>query len=125
LNYDGTSAVDGGVGYDTLLISNDIDLDFSDTNLESISNIEKIDLTSGDHTLTNLSLDDVLDMTDANNTLEITGDDADELLNVDTTGWTQESVVDDGTSTTYTYSNDTTSDSITLIVDDNIQNSGL
>ncbi|MEN4054163.1 Ig-like domain-containing protein, partial [Sulfurimonas sp. NWX79] len=120
------SLLDGGSGNDTLILNANDSIDFGniDTLNNTIMNIEKIDLSQGDHILDNLSLDDVLDMTDTNNTLEITGDAADQV-NVDTTGWTQESAVDDGTSTTYTYSNDATSDSITLIVDDNIQNTGL
>ena len=121
------SVADGGSGFDTLVLVNNDSIDFSalDATNNPITNIEKIDLTQGDHTLDNLSLDDVLDMTDSNNTLQITGDAADQV-NVDTTGWTQQgTAVDDGTSTTYTYSNDSTSDSVTLIVDDNVQNTGL
>ncbi len=136
LDYDGTTAVDGGAGYDTLVISNDINLDFSDTNLANIANIEKIDLNSGDHTLDNLSLDDVLDMTDSNNTLEIIGDgdgDAtietgeDNVSTIDTQGWNKLSETHDDTNgtTTYEYSKDGSSDSITLVIDDNINNTGL
>ena len=121
------SVINGGSGFDTLVLTNNDSIDFSalDATSNPIANIEKIDLTQGDHTLDNLSLDDVLDMTDTNNTLQITGDGTDQV-NVDTTGWTQQgTAVDDGTSTTYTYSNDSTSDSVTLVVDDNVQNTGL
>ncbi|WP_193111434.1 beta strand repeat-containing protein [Sulfurimonas paralvinellae] len=124
---DGTDIVDGGTGFDTVHIDTAITLDTTTTlDFSKLDNIEKIDFSTNSHndTITNLSLDDVLDMTDTNNTLEITGDSADQV-NVDTSGWTQQSAVDDGTVTTYTYSNDSTSDSVTLIVDDNLQNSGL
>jgi hypothetical protein len=119
--YDGTTDIDAGAGYDTIVFDADLDVDFSDANVARIENAEKLDLTEGTHTV-DISLDDVLNMTDEDNTLEIAGDSAD-TLNVDTSGWTQESAVDDGSSTTYTYSNG--SDSITLIVDDNINNTGL
>jgi len=119
--YDGTTEIDAGAGFDTIVLDGDLDIDFSDANIARIENIEKLDLTEGTHNVA-LSLDDVLNMTDEDNTLEITGDDADSL-NVDTSGWTQESAEDDGSVTTYTYSNG--SDSITLIVDDNINNTGL
>jgi len=115
--------VDGKGGEDTLILDGNDSIDFAALNHIEIKNIETIDLRSGDHTLDNLSLDDVLSMTDDRNTLEIIGDDAD-VVNVNTNGWNPVgTVVDDGSSTTYTYSNG--SDSITLIVDDNINSTGL
>ncbi len=81
-------------------------------------------MTGGDHIINNLSLSDVLDMTDPGNTLEITGDSSD-TLSVDTVGWTQTSAVDNGTNTTYEYSHDGSSDSISLTVDDEIITTGI
>lgn len=122
------SVIDGGVGFDTVILNNGINLDFSDTNIESIANIEKIDMIDGDHAITNLTLSDVLDMTDSGNgnTLEITGD-ASDTLEVDTTGWTQQSAVDNGDNTTYNYTtgSDGSGDSISLTVDDEIITTGM
>jgi Ca2+-binding RTX toxin-like protein len=70
--------IDGGTGFDTLLISNDV-LDFSALSDGTIENIEKLDLNSADAQSISLSLDDVLDMTDANHVLEITGGEGDEI----------------------------------------------
>ncbi|WP_345974244.1 Ig-like domain-containing protein [Sulfurimonas sp. HSL3-7] len=123
--------VDGGLGSDTITIEADINLDFSDANIANhLSNIEQIDLTSGDHAIVNLSLDDILTMTDSNNTLTITGDASDSVAAVDKSGWTQDAInvgnEDNGDGTaTYVYSNDTTSDSITLTIDDNVNNTAL
>ncbi len=123
--YDGTIAIDAGAGFDTLVIAGDIDLDFSDTTLAQVSNIEKIDLTDGAHTLSNLSLDDVLDMTDPGNELIIAGDSSDAIANLNTSGWNAVSQTSDTTTgtTTYEYSNGT--DSLTLTVDDQIDTTGM
>jgi|GEM_PF-6937432 len=129
-SYDSSTAIDGGDGYDVLTLNSELSLDFSDTNMASIVNIEKIDLTvNGNHTLSNLSLDGILSLTDTDNTLEITGDLADSVETVDQTGWTKnESHVDSDTTdgmNEYVYDSKTTSDSITLKVDEQIDNTGL
>ena len=87
---------------------------------DSIYNAEIIDATDSEAQVMNLTLSDVLELTDTDNELTILGDDNKvDTLNVDTSGWTQDSVTSnsDGT-TSYEYSN--TSDSITLTVDDQI-----
>lgn len=123
--YESGDMVDGGVGYDTITVSTDASLDNLD--FAKLDNIEEIDMSnSGMNAINNLSLNDVLDMTDTDNTLVIKGDDGVDTVNsVDTTGWTQSAKTDDGTNTTYEYTNDTTSDSITLIVEDQIDNTGM
>jgi len=121
--YDGSTAIDGGTGTDTvttLLVGGNLDF-------TKLDNIETIDLTAnGNHTVSNLTLNDVLNITDANNTLAIKGDNADNIAAVDKTGWTKNGVAthSNGTST-FQYSHDGTNDSITLTVDDNINNTGL
>jgi len=75
-------------------------------------------------------------MTDSNNTLEITGDGngdstivagEDNVSTIDTQGWNKLSETHDGATgtTTYEYSKDGSTDSITLVIDDNINNTGL
>ena len=73
-------------------------------------------------------------MTDSSNTLTITGDGdgnatistgEDNVSAVDTTGWSKSAETDNGTSVTYEYSKDGSGDSITLTIDDNINNTGL
>ncbi|MBD3796778.1 MAG: hypothetical protein IE887_03375 [Campylobacterales bacterium] len=117
--------VDGGTGYDTITLATDASLDSID--FGKLDNIEEIDMSgSGTNAINNLSLNDVLDMTDANNTLAIKGDDGVDSVNtVDTTGWTKTAESDNGLNTTYEYTKDTTSDSITLIVEDQIDNTGM
>jgi hypothetical protein len=117
---DGLDTIDGGAGLDTIKLASAITLDFS-----KLHNIETIDLTAnGAHTISNLKLDDVFNITDSNHVLEIKGDSADKVNAVDTTGWTKTSGVDNGTSTTYIY-HDSSSNSITLKVDDNINHTAL
>jgi hypothetical protein len=74
-------SIDGGNGFDTLLISGDQNIDFSLLS-ENISNIESINLGEGSQTIT-LNLEDVLEMTDAAHTLRIDGDSGDKI-NLDT-----------------------------------------
>ncbi|MFA7028615.1 MAG: hypothetical protein WC163_11655, partial [Sulfurovum sp.] len=64
--------IDGGTGYDTLLIKGDQEIDFSGLS-EHISNIETIKLGEGKQDVT-LTLEDVLSMTDDAHTLRIDGD---------------------------------------------------
>ncbi|MEL0583768.1 MAG: tandem-95 repeat protein [Candidatus Thiodiazotropha sp. (ex. Lucinoma kazani)] len=72
-----SALIDGGDGIDTLLVSDNDDLDFS--GISNIRNIERIDLTAGDHDISNLSVADVLTMTDGDNLLEILGDVSDNV----------------------------------------------
>lgn len=72
LLFDG-EPVDGGAGFDTLLVPDNDALDFSSITNGTIQNIERIDLGSGSHSISNLDISDVLDMTDSNNQLEILG----------------------------------------------------
>lgn len=88
---DGNSTIDFGVGYDMLIIEDDVILDFNNLSLEGnsynqINNLEVIDMQNGSGTndLQNLDLSDVLHMTDDDNILRILGDSGDEIgLNVD------------------------------------------
>ncbi|PLY15612.1 MAG: hypothetical protein C0631_06645, partial [Sedimenticola sp.] len=73
------SVVDGGAGFDTLIVPDNDDLDFSAIANGTIQNIEQIDLIAGNHDITNLTVADVLDMTDSDNLLEILGDAADSV----------------------------------------------
>jgi hypothetical protein len=83
ITIDNSDSVDGGAGLDTLLLQDDITLDFLDSNIATIKNVEKIDLgNNGDHSILNLSLEDVLDMTDANHTLTILGDSSNDVVSV-------------------------------------------
>ena len=117
---DGLDTIDGGAGLDTIKLVSGITLDFS-----KLHNIETIDLTAnGAHTISNLKLSDVFNITDSNHILEIKGDGTDSVNAVDKTGWTKTSGVDNGTSTTYIY-HDSSSNSITLKVDDNINHTAL
>ncbi|WP_321777614.1 hypothetical protein [Sulfurimonas sp.] len=119
-------AVDGAAGLDTLILENGVDLDFSDTNIASIINVEKIDMTdNGAHTISNLSLDDILDMTEPGNSLEIIGDSDDKIEDLDTAGWTE---TGDTTDNVFEYSRanaDGSSDSITLTIDEQIDTTGM
>ena len=126
--FEAGDSVDGGAGNDTLTFGGAINLDFSDANMANISNIEKIDLSAGDHEIT-LSLSDVLDMTDPAHNLVITGDTNDTLHftnDLAGSGWAQ---TNDGAESngdgTATYSYSDGSDTLTLTVDENIQNTGL
>ena len=84
LLYDGTD-MDAGEGNDTLLLANNVDLDFS--NVANLSNFEQIDLNAnGDHQITNLTMQDVLDITDSNNELVIYGDNSDAVSLQNTAG---------------------------------------
>ncbi|WP_162619508.1 Ig-like domain-containing protein [Salinicola peritrichatus] len=76
----GFASVDGGDGFDTLLLDGGIELDMVNGDLGPIANIERLDLGSGDNTSTaTLSAEDVDAMTDDANVLQITGDEQDTL----------------------------------------------
>jgi hypothetical protein len=83
-----TVNVDGGVGFDTLLVADTS----GGLNFSNVENVEKIDLNANEAQEVTLSLDDVLDMTtttDPIHVLEITGgtDDVVTLTGVDSGDW--------------------------------------
>ena len=98
----------------TLSLPAGANIDFS--KVEDLNNIDEIDMHSG-QTEISLSLDDVLDMTNGDNELVIKGD-SDDTMTLDTTGWSEVSSTDNGTNTSYEYSKG--SDTVTLTVDDTI-----
>ncbi|MEA3229132.1 MAG: hypothetical protein U9P38_08695, partial [Campylobacterota bacterium] len=71
-------SLDGGEGLDTLVMSGDMNIDFSALD-DNISNIENINLGEGTQNITSLSIDDVLDVTDMDNLLRIDGDSSDTI----------------------------------------------
>jgi len=73
ISFDMDEHVDGGEGLDTLVIEEDMSIDFSGLS-DNISNIENIDLGEGTQEITSLSVNDVLDMTDTDNLLRIDGE---------------------------------------------------
>ncbi|MBA3026503.1 MAG: VWA domain-containing protein, partial [Sulfurimonas sp.] len=102
-------------------LTDEVSVDF-DQLAKQIDNLQKIDLSDADKQKVSLTLDDVLDMTSStsNHTLVIAGDSAD-TLQIDKTGWTAGAVTTnttDGSTTTYEYTKGT--DSVSLIVDENI-----
>ena len=107
-------SIDGGAGFDTLVLANGIDLDYNAVGVGTLSNLERIDLGKGDSgsvlTLTAAEVDAV---TDANNTLQITGENNDTLnvVGAVNTGTTQ--LIDGITYDVYTFG------STTLLVEDN------
>ncbi|MDA3946074.1 MAG: Ig-like domain-containing protein, partial [Helicobacteraceae bacterium] len=114
--------IDGGNDIDMLIVKETGTLDFS-----NVHNIEQIDLTgNGVQEIDGLSLNDILSMTDDNNTIAITGDAVDSVGTVDTTGWNKgaETVNAVDSTHTYEYSNGS-GDSISVTIDDNVNNTGL
>lgn len=108
--------IDGREGEDTLVLLGGVGLDF-DSSVASISNIEKIDLgVNGANSITNLKLSDVVSMTDSDNLLTIDGDSSDSVTFKNQSEWIKGA--SDGTYTTYTNSNDS---SVTLKIDNEIQ----
>jgi len=93
--YDNASTFnDGGAGFDTLVLSENQNLDFD--NISNIQNIEAIDLVGADHSITNLTAQDVIDMTDTNNELFIYGDSGDNVAMDATLTKTANTTVIDG-----------------------------
>ncbi|QBF26811.1 BapA prefix-like domain-containing protein [Pseudomonas tructae] len=73
-------SIDGGAGFDTLLLANGIDLDYNAVGVGTLSNIERVDLGKGDAgSVLTLTAAEVGLITDANNTLQITGESNDTL----------------------------------------------
>lgn len=107
------AAIDGGAGFDTLMLANGIDLDYSSAGVGTLNSIERIDLGKGDSgsTLT-LTANDVNAITDGNDVLQITGE-SNDTLNVAgavNTGTTQQ--IDGVTYNIYSFG------SSTLLVED-------
>ncbi|MEA3331438.1 MAG: hypothetical protein U9Q29_07095 [Campylobacterota bacterium] len=71
-------SLDGGEGLDTLIMSDDMNIDFSVLD-DNIANMEVIDLGAGTQNITSLSTEDVLTMTDTDDVLRIDGDSADSI----------------------------------------------
>ena len=98
ITYDSNALlIDGGLGIDTLLLTTNDNLDFS--NVSNLHNMEIVDLSVGDHAITNLEVADILNMTDDNNILTIYGDNGDSVSKptVTTDTWTKvDTGVDDG-----------------------------
>uniref|UniRef100_UPI00130068A9 type I secretion C-terminal target domain-containing protein n=1 Tax=Salinicola halimionae TaxID=1949081 RepID=UPI00130068A9 len=76
----GFASIEGGDGFDTLLLDGGIDLDMVNGDIGPIGNIERLDLGRGDNPSTaTLSVEDVDAMTDEDNVLQVTGDEQDTL----------------------------------------------
>lgn len=107
-------SIDGGAGFDTLLLANGIDLDYNAVGVGMVSNIERINLGKGDSgSVLTLTATEVVAITDANDTLQITGESNDTLnvVGAVNTGTTQ---LINGTSyDVYTFG------SSTLLIEDN------
>jgi len=74
-------SIDGGIGNDTLLLNDGINLDFTDTNIGSIDNIETIDLGEGDSgNILTLTASAVEALTDQDDVLIIDGDVNDSVI---------------------------------------------
>ena len=72
--------MDGGAGFDTLLIDTAGTIDFSSFNSSVISNMEVIEMTGNQaQSLLKIKTSDVINMTDSSNTLFINGDSADQV----------------------------------------------
>nr|KAJ9609317.1 hypothetical protein H2204_015547 [Knufia peltigerae] len=107
-------SIDGGDGFDTLLLANGIDLDYNAVGVGTLSNIERVDLGTGDSgSVLTLTAAEVDAITDGNNTLQITGESNDTLNVVGAvdTGTTQ--LINGITYDVYTFG------STTLLVEDN------
>ncbi len=71
------SKVDGGTGYDKLVLENpDKSVNLSDIS-KFAKNFEELDISGAKNTTLNVSIKDVLEMTDGKHTLKITGDKGD------------------------------------------------
>lgn len=75
------STIDGGVGFDTLWITDGVDLDYG-LGVGTLTNIERIDLGSGDGgNVLALTANEIDAITDANNILQVTGE-ANDILSI-------------------------------------------
>ncbi|HGJ9055426.1 TPA: Ig-like domain-containing protein [Pseudomonas aeruginosa] len=107
-------SIDGGAGFDTLVLANGIYLDYNAVGVGTLSNLERIDLGKGDSgSVLTLTAAEVDAITDANNTLQITGENNDTLnvVGAVNTGTTQ--LINGITYDVYTFG------STTLLIEDN------
>ncbi|WP_404467386.1 Ig-like domain-containing protein [Pseudomonas aeruginosa] len=107
-------SIDGGAGFDTLVLANGIDLDYNAVGVGTLSNLERIDLGKGDSgSVLTLTAAEVDAITDANNTLQITSENNDTLnvVGAVNTGTTQ--LINGITYDVYTFG------STTLLIEDN------
>ncbi|MBH9311867.1 BapA prefix-like domain-containing protein [Pseudomonas aeruginosa] len=107
-------SIDGGAGFDTLVLANGIDLDYNAVGVGTLSNLERIDLGKGDSgSVLTLTAAEVDAITDANNTLQIPGENNDTLnvVGAVNTGTTQ--LINGITYDVYTFG------STTLLIEDN------
>ncbi|KRW62444.1 Ig-like domain-containing protein [Pseudomonas sp. TTU2014-080ASC] len=87
------TSIDGGAGFDTLLLAGGINLDYNAVGVGTLANIERINLGKGDSgSVLTLTAAEVGIITDSNNTLQITGEANDTLrvTGATNTGTTQE-----------------------------------
>jgi len=110
-NYKGDIVLDGGEGFDTLILEGNNGIDFSQLSYNPIKNMEVLDLREGDHKLENIKLSDVISMTDQNKELIILGDQKDKVSfkNEGSNTWTKvEGTGDNAGFEIYTNSGDPT-----------------
>ncbi|MDM3888833.1 Ig-like domain-containing protein, partial [Pseudomonas sp. BCRC 81390] len=108
------TAIDGGAGFDTLILADGIDLDYNAVGVGTLTNIERIDLGRGDSgSVLTLTAAEVDAITDSNNVLQVTGESNDTLnvVGAVNTGTTQE--VNGITYDVYSFG------SSTLLIEDN------
>ena len=118
--YNATAIIDGGDGDDTLVLLSNQGLDFNNQVLEvaTIQNIEVIGMENDfANNLQNLTLADVIAITSNSNELVIDGDSADSVTFADSNEWTKGNSVDGYT----TYTGTDGGNSVTLKIDDDIQ----
>uniref|UniRef100_UPI0021563DC1 Ig-like domain-containing protein n=1 Tax=Campylobacter concisus TaxID=199 RepID=UPI0021563DC1 len=105
------SKVDGGTGYDKLVLENpDKSVNLSDIS-KFAKNFEELDISGAKNTTLKVDIKDVLDMADDKNTLKITGDKGD-TVDLKGNGWHQGASEDGYT----TYTNNT----VTIQIKDEI-----
>ena len=105
------SKVDGGTGYDKLVLENpDKSVNLSDIS-KFAKNFEELDISGAKNTTLEVSIKDVLDVTDDKHTLKITGDKGD-TVDLKGNGWHQGASEDGYT----TYTNNT----VTIQIKDEI-----
>ncbi len=107
--------IDGGTGFDTLLLSDGIDFDYNGAGgVGVLANIERINLGTGDSGSTLTLLPTEVDIiTDADNILQITGDANDTLVATGATLQAAQQTIDGVVFDVYTFGN------TTLLVEDN------
>jgi len=80
LTYNTDDQIDALEGEDTLILKQDIDINFGVLDNNDLENFEQIDLTkNGDHSLSGIYLSDVLALTDSDKLLNILGDNGDDV----------------------------------------------